>query len=557
MSTITNILPYPIDVCVRTTPYPVGKGKKFKKNTKNNKNRHSLKGMGLSGLNVEETVFYAKNIDVGDSQHVPNPMDESIQTISMSIRPSPLTLYQYYENHFNQLTIPYENVQVGNNESNIMKQGNLNTIFEQFEQFEHFTPFTLLKAALNEAKRKGESKDEVSRYMELAEANVIHVLYQHSLHRSSCKKHPKHRNHQFHKYTGKKWNGCNCSPLPILHHAPIVYNDSDEDETDLNTQEEKETKEIKETKETKETKRPRSLTQSPTFGTKETKDTSNKSSSNDSIRDSWTEKLIKKAFKFILNNPSLPIDHDVDAMHACSLKSPLWSDPVEFVMKQVEKKKGSDCKIAKMLYAKMEEGRDSNQRKEIEKRQVTITMKKSIVEPKRKNFWPKEKVCLHTPDSTVVYEVHKREYLDEYDNSILDLHDPNNITKLYHIDTNQTNIYLIHDTTKVKATNSYNFEMSSQFFISNRTGLNLTYKFYHRGEIHPETDLPENVHGCDLHYRFNNYNKLMVPKVQAYISHPPMSRMCHFDPPVSKNQKITSKNSHPTSMSILIKPKIR
>ena len=63
MSTITNILPYPIDVCVRTTPYPIGKGKKFKKNTKNNKNKHSLKGMGLSGLNVEETVFYAKNID--------------------------------------------------------------------------------------------------------------------------------------------------------------------------------------------------------------------------------------------------------------------------------------------------------------------------------------------------------------------------------------------------------------------------------------------------------------------------------------------------------------
>ena len=188
--------------------------------------------------------------------------------------------------------------------------------------------------------------------------------------------------------------------------------------------------------------------------------------------------------------------------------------------------------------------------KNIETRQVTITMERATVDPKRSNFWPGEHVRLHSPDSKVMYEIHKREYLDKYDNWILDLHDiDKNVIK--HVDTHRTNIYLVHEHETVNSSESYNFNITAYYVIANRTGLNLTYSFTHRKEISSVSDLPENVHGCNLHSRFNNYTNLMVPKVKKFIKHPPISRMCTYDPPHKPQQK----TQKPSMMQILIQPK--
>ncbi len=42
----------------------------------------------------------------------------------------------------------------------------------------------------------------------------------------------------------------------------------------------------------------------------------------------FTDAQQRDAIRYILEHPHLPIDHDLDAMHAAGLKAPRWSDPV-------------------------------------------------------------------------------------------------------------------------------------------------------------------------------------------------------------------------------------
>ena len=191
-------------------------------------------------------------------------------------------------------------------------------------------------------------------------------------------------------------------------------------------------------------------------------------------------------------------------------------------------------------------------RQKDDERQVTVTMCQAEVEPKRRNFWKGEQICLHKPNADKIYTVHETEYLDEYDNWILNLYDPMT-HRVLHIQTFHTNLYLVHDPDKASTANAYNFEISAYYFIANRTGLNLEYNFVHKGKSHLKSGLPEQVDGTDLHCRMNNYTKLMVPKVLAYIKTPPSSQMCHFDPPIKAGERRSKKD---TKIQTLVCPKI-
>jgi hypothetical protein len=317
LSTILNILPYPIDVCVRTTPVKKRSGNvnhrnswtaAFGKGGSNGGSKGGRKGGSKGGINVtshQDNVYVAKAIGVGASQHVPNPIGpDVIESLTLSIRPSPLTFEQYYEQHYHNIRIPNVMVPHPSGDGTKIAKGYEKTIFEEFEEFTGWTPYKLYEAALEKARQKCDQRSSLDKWEEFATESVVKLLHDATKHHPDCHLHEDRHDEYKHR---KHHHTCRCNVLQILHRGPLYGGGrggggTESGEHSILTLAEKKKNSRKGRRKSKMEQMTGKL--------------------------EFTDAQQRDAIRYILEHPHLPIDHDLDAMHAAGLKAPRWSDPV-------------------------------------------------------------------------------------------------------------------------------------------------------------------------------------------------------------------------------------
>merc|ERR1711865_234909 len=155
----------------------MGNTKKSKKSKKKKKKLQLKKTEKTTKDGI--LVYIARSIGVGESQHVPNPTDAiAVNTITLEMRPSSMTLKEYYDSTYLNIRVPHL---VEQENGNIVEKGYKHTIFEDFVEFRCWTPFGLYEHAVEHAHNKvdedNKARNRLSNWLELAEDNVVDVLY--------------------------------------------------------------------------------------------------------------------------------------------------------------------------------------------------------------------------------------------------------------------------------------------------------------------------------------------------------------------------------------------